>query len=632
MHQDGEGSAHLPAPVPAGRRGFLRRWASPTRLTLSTAAAITLVSVSLFFVRRHMLGAEINGPRGASTWRITEEVSGELPDGSAAVITLPPLDFRFQHIFDEILACDQLTYRVRQAKASGRREITWQRRTTNGPQLFYLYYTFTCSLGQWPPTPGMERMTEVLDAPPAVTASPKHAPFGKATFLRPGFRIESEYRAIQRTALELAQQDMPATDKARALFNFVHRLETVEAPETQSALECLQQRGGGSAGKARLLVALCRNRAVPARVVSGLVLTSDREQGLHFWAEAWLNNYWLPMDPSRGYYGARSFPPNYLVFQIGDEDLARARDTNLTPHFNVTLLAEASPQQGPGPLNGRSTFWRKLSLYRLRPAEQQLVRFLLLLPLAALIVSLFRTIIGTPTFGTFAPALMGLAFLDPKILPWGMIIYFVIVLFGWVTRRMLDRYHLLMVPRVSVMLTLIIVLIVSGIAVGAHFGIPATSYLSLVPIVILTHLVERFWTVETEDGTVASFKALLGTFLVSVVISLSLSPEPVGTWMFRYPETTGVVLACQLVLGRYTGYRLTELYRFQDLIHEDHPPSATHAELDQKMAESAGPGRAGDEPAQRPVHPGSEPAAPVPGGGRQTADAGPVPADRRPDA
>ena len=34
--------------------------------------------------------------------------------------------------------------------------------------------------------------------------------------------------------------------------------------------------------------------------------------------------------------------------------------------------------------------------------------------------------------------------------------------------------------------------------------------------------------------------------------------------MLRYPELLGVVLAGQVVLGRYTGYRLSELYRFRD--------------------------------------------------------------------
>ena len=45
------------------------------------------------------------------------------------------------------------------------------------------------------------------------------------------------------------------------------------------------------------------------------------------------------------------------------------------------------------------------------------------LPLAALIVSFIATIIGIVTFGIFAPALIGLAFLDLRSLPLGLPIF-----------------------------------------------------------------------------------------------------------------------------------------------------------------------------------------------------------------
>ena len=34
--------------------------------------------------------------------------------------------------------------------------------------------------------------------------------------------------------------------------------------------------------------------------------------------------------------------------------------------------------------------------------------------------------------------------------------------------------------------------------------------------------------------------------------------------MFRFPETLGLIMAAQLLIGRYTGYRLSELFRFRD--------------------------------------------------------------------
>jgi hypothetical protein len=35
--------------------------------------------------------------------------------------------------------------------------------------------------------------------------------------------------------------------------------------------------------------------------------------------------------------------------------------------------------------------------------------------------------------------------------------------------------------------------------------------------------------------------------------------------MTEHPEALGLVVAGQLLLGRYTGYRLTELARFREL-------------------------------------------------------------------
>jgi 7 transmembrane helices usually fused to an inactive transglutaminase len=38
------------------------------------------------------------------------------------------------------------------------------------------------------------------------------------------------------------------------------------------------------------------------------------------------------------------------------------------------------------------------------------------------------------------------------------------------------------------------------------------------------------------------------------------------TFLFRFPEALGLIMACQLLIGRYTGYRLTELFRFRDFL------------------------------------------------------------------
>ena len=70
----------------------------------------------------------------------------------------------------------------------------------------------------------------------------------------------------------------------------------------------------------------------------------------------------------------------------------------------------------------------------LPPTDRQLVEFLLLLPVAALVCCVVRILIGLHTYGTFAPALLGLAFREVHSLI-GIAVFVGILLCGWLLRR-----------------------------------------------------------------------------------------------------------------------------------------------------------------------------------------------------
>src|SRR5205823_583237 len=117
-------------------------------------------------------------------------------------------------------------------------------------------------------------------------------------------------------------------------------------------------------------------------------------------------------------------------------------------------------------------------------------------------------------------------------------------------------YHLLQVPRAALLLTLVVLVLLTAIVAANFHDLAVTRYFSLFPMVILAGMIERFWTLETEDSTASSFKTLLGTMFIAATISLFLSIPLVVGHMFRYPETLGLIMAGQLLIGRYTGYRL----------------------------------------------------------------------------
>lgn len=560
-----------------------------TRLTIITALVLTMVFVALALGRNAAERLAERDQRTRPVWEVTLEANGTFLYADDWITTVRPPAFRQQHIFNERFISKQLIHRKCKPRIPGRNKIIWRApELAGGPLRFQARCTFCCVLS-CQPTPAMNRSTAEIDAEtlPGIYWTT--------------FRNTAANREIAAMGLKLVPSERPAIERVKVFYDYVSKLGShppaaqgdssaekkrgrepspyavdTTVARASGAVSCLRQGWGDSRAKSRLLVALCRSQGIPARLVMGLELTEGQELVQpHYWMEAWVEGQWLPMCTTNAYFGKDELPANYLILQLGDFKIVRGSSMDPEYSFRVRrplrgLLMSGQeafqPGQGDNPSSILERFWQKVTLSNLEPAEQDLTRFLLLFPLGALIVSIFRTLIGLQTFGTFAPALLGMAFLDLKALPWGLFIFLLTILVGWGMRHFVDRYHLLLVPRISVVYTSIILFLIVMIVVTSNYGIPTTKYLRLFPLVILTHLVERFWTIEVEDGPVASFKTLLGTIVVAVTVCLALSPLAVKNWMFRYPETIFLILAAQLLLGRYTGYRLAELYRFGDLL------------------------------------------------------------------
>ncbi len=605
---------------------------SRTRRAWAAAAGLMALSAAVTTARHYTGGEDAGVPPGASSWEVTITARGELPGKGGQVVVAAPPDFRRQHVFDEGWKADGLTRREGRGNGSTRtdsgREAAWKPAAAAGDP-YRVTYTFRCVLGIRRPTAGMGERTKALDGPPA--------PETDGT-LRAAPRVESDAREVGDLARDLAGDEIAAADQVRAYFDHVSALPFEVTGGNGGALDALRSGGGDAAGKARLLVALCRARGVPARAVTGLVLNPNAEPSPHVWAEAWVRGvdgpegHWLPLDPTYEHFGARRWPTNYLVLRLDDDPPVRAGDggPKAVGYFarelkDATPTVLSAPQDGPpAPTDWRTratAAWRAASFATLSPGEQQLARFLLLLPVAAVVVCVFRVVIGVPTFGIFSPALLGLIFRDLSALPWGLGIFFATVLVGWGFRKVLDRYHLLLIPRTAALLTLLVGFLLLVILVASGSGVTITGYVALFPLIILTHMVERFWTVEAEDGVRSSLKTLLGTVVVATAVAFAVAPDAVGRWLFRRPETLFAVVGVQLLLGRYTGYRVSELYRFRDVIilmgNSERGIRNAESEEKTKTAAMPTPGPIGDH---RPPATGHPP--PVPAAGRPWSPGG----------
>lgn len=527
---------------------------SRTTTCVITAAVLATLSLGAMTARWFILGDAVHRPIGPSTWKLTLTVQGT-SQGQARLFTATPLDLDRQRVIDDGYESDELHHKPPEARHPERRRVVWAQRGGVPDGEFRARSEFLISLDK--ARRGSEpRPVSGLYAAPAQGEHLGDEPL-----------IEARHDTITEKARSLTagiEGSSSMLDTAQALFHFVEQKIKNDVrldPRSTSALTCLEAGKGDRAAKARLLAALLRNRNVPARIVTGVTLAKGPEQQAHYWVEAFVYDHWMPMDPYHHLFGR--VPSTYVIFGFGDRSVVT---TKRVADVKYAFLVEKLSKEGAG---ADKPGWKKtlegLSLYQLAPSDRRLVEVLLLMPVAALVVCVFRNVIGLGSFGTFTPALIGLAFHDLNSWP-GILVFLSILLVGWLMRRFLDGYHLLQVPRVALMLTLIMSVLVVLIVTGNQYGAAPTRYVSLFPLVILTGMVERFWTLEMEDSTAASFKTLLQTMFIALVIAVLLSRPLLVKHLFSFPETLGVVMALQLLLGRYTGYRLTELFRFRDFV------------------------------------------------------------------
>jgi hypothetical protein len=113
------------------------------------------------------------------------------------------------------------------------------------------------------------------------------------------------------------------------------------------------------------------------------------------------------------------------------------------------------------------------------------------LPLAAVIVVALRSLVGLRTFGTFAPVLLSVAFVQSG-LPVGLLISAVMMLAGLVLEPLLRPLHLPRVARLGVLLAVSAAVLIGASSVVGDPGV-ATTWTSAFPVVIISIFIERFW-------------------------------------------------------------------------------------------------------------------------------------------
>lgn len=494
------------------------------------AAVLSAIGLAVFYYKWQALGFPLTADRQQAVWTVETSIRFDAGPGSIKVnLQIPTLTPGYE-MLDEYSVSKGYSFFL--TYVAGGREAQWAIRRSSGMQTLYyrrVVYEDPSSeqIDTTPPFP-----------PPPVINEPL------------------------RTAVEVIVEDVRAQSADPASFT-TELLRRCNDPSPDANVEILLAEADTSAEFVETMTTVLAAARIPARMIHGIIL-QDQQRRVEPtpWLEVHDGDRWRYFNPNTG---AEGLPDRYLIWWRGNQPLVHVEggnniDVNFAVRKNFLDAMTIAEQRAADD----SSLLVDFSLFSLPIQTQAVYSVLLMIPIGAMIMVVMRNMVGIDTFGTFMPVLIALAFRETRLL-WGVVLFSLLVALGLTIRFLLERLRLLLVPRLGAVLIVVVMLMVIISVVGHKIGLETGLSVALFPMVIIAMTIERMSIVWEERGAGDAMRAGLGSLLVAAIAYMAMGMDWLEHLVFAFPELLLVALALVLLVGRYTGYRLTELRRFKPI-------------------------------------------------------------------
>jgi len=502
------------------------------------AALLIAAGLSAFLYKWKVLKFPVTPVEQTEVWEVQARVEYQPRSGPNRVVLQIPLDPPGYSILDEHFVARGYGMNIERARAGTAREVQWTIRRARGAQA--LYYRATVYRDGDPP-PDTSR-PQLADPP----------------------ELDEPFLSAAQTLLERVRET--TVDSASFAGQLLREFNS-DNPSPETTL--LLQGRNGPYERARFAVQMLAFRNIAARVVHGLELAETSSGELQPYLQVYDTgaNTWRTLDIRSGNTG---WPGDLFLWSksaepVLDVDGTRARFDIRVQRSMVDSL-EAAVQR----LEVRDENLVAYSLLNLPLQTQDVYKILLMVPIGAFIMLLLRNIVGIKTFGTFMPVLIAISFKWTTLVA-GISLFTLVVGMGLLVRFYMERLKLLLVPRLTAVLIVVVLIMALVSVVSNRLGLEVGLSIALFPMIIMTMTIERVSVAWDERGPGYAMKMAGGSLLIACLAYLVMSWPPLEHLVFVYPELLLVLLGLTLVLGRYSGYRLTELMRFRALARPTEP-------------------------------------------------------------
>jgi hypothetical protein len=207
---------------------------------------------------------------------------------------------------------------------------------------------------------------------------------------------------------------------------------------------------------------------------------------------------------------------------------------------------------------------------------EQSILLLLLIPIVATIISIWRQVIGLSSFGIYAPIVMTFAFYQLGLTPngsslvqgikYGLALSLVVFVSATIAHEITKKFKLHYLPKMSIILSIVAVGVFSLLTLGAYLNRHGFTGIDTLPLLLLITVSEQMISMYNKKGKKVAYLLSLSTLLFSCLTYIFISWGSLQNFLLKYPFVSILTLIATFLIGRWKGFRIKEYFRFKSLL------------------------------------------------------------------
>jgi len=206
-----------------------------------------------------------------------------------------------------------------------------------------------------------------------------------------------------------------------------------------------------------------------------------------------------------------------------------------------------------------------ISYLQERGVEDSVILAVLFLPVIVTIVTFMRLVIGMSSISVRMPIVFAYTFLVLG-LKLGAAVIVLLSIISYIFRRVLFRSHLLYAAKVGVLTSFLGLVLLLVIGAVVYFNLGVFDFANVLMLILLATMVDRVAGVEGERGWWSVIRVFLETIIIAAMGYGVVSWDSLQVLLLSHPEVLLFFIVANIFMGRFTGLRLLEYFRFREVL------------------------------------------------------------------